>query len=111
MRVLLLMKQQINWQEPELNIRSQDLNQLGHLSWSCQEGGQGLDERKSQKTLEIHNWTQTGKGTYIWTLCQKNEGSVKIKQRPVKMGGRTTYWTLPPKMTPSRNGVDRRPNL
>jgi hypothetical protein len=28
MRVLLVMKQQINWQEQDLNIRSQDLNQL-----------------------------------------------------------------------------------
>jgi hypothetical protein len=38
--------------------------------WSCQESGQGLDEKKSQKTLGIHNWTQTGKGTYTWALCQ-----------------------------------------
>jgi hypothetical protein len=52
-----------------------------------------------------------GKGTYIWALCQKNEGSLKIKQRPVKMDGRTTYWTLPPKRTPFQNGVDRWPNL
>jgi hypothetical protein len=29
-------------------------------------------------------------------LCQKNEGSVDTKQRPTKMGGRITYWTLPP---------------
>jgi hypothetical protein len=28
MRVLMVMKQQINWQEQDLNIRSQDLNQL-----------------------------------------------------------------------------------
>jgi hypothetical protein len=47
--------------------------------------------------LGIHNWTQISKGSYIWALCQKNEGSVEIKQRPIKMGGRTTYWTLPPK--------------
>jgi hypothetical protein len=33
-------------------------------------------------------------------LCQKNEGSVKVKQRPVKMGGRTTYRTLSPKRAP-----------
>jgi hypothetical protein len=47
-------------------------------------------------TDRIHNWTQTGKGVYIRTLCQKNEGSVETKQRPTKMGGRITYWTLPP---------------
>jgi hypothetical protein len=66
-----------------------------------------MDEKKSQKTLGIHNWTQIGKGIYIRTLCQKNEGSAEIKQRPVKMGGRTTYWTLPPKGAPFQNGVDR----
>jgi hypothetical protein len=46
--------------------------------------GQGLDEQKSCKTSGIHNWTQTGKGTYIMTLCQKNKGSVEIKQRQIK---------------------------
>jgi hypothetical protein len=35
------------------------------------------------------------------------EGSVEIKQRPIKMGGRTTYWTLPPKRAPFQNGIDR----
>jgi hypothetical protein len=34
----------------------------------------------------IRNWTHTGKGTYTRALCQKNEGSVEIKQRPIKMG-------------------------
>jgi hypothetical protein len=31
-----------------------------------------------------------GKGIYIRTLCQKNEGSVETKKRPTKMGGRIT---------------------
>jgi hypothetical protein len=38
---------------------------------------------KPHKTMGIHNWTQTGRGTHIKTLCQKNKGSVKIKQRPL----------------------------
>jgi hypothetical protein len=42
-----------------------------------------------------------------WSLCQMNEESVEIKQRPVEMGDRTTYWTLPPKTAPFQNGVDR----
>jgi hypothetical protein len=37
--------------------------------------------------------------------------SAEIKQRPVKMGGRTTYRTLPPQRAPFQNGVDRWPNL
>jgi hypothetical protein len=53
-----------------------------------------MDEQKSQKILGIHGWTQTGNGTYTRVLCQKNEGHVAIKQRPIKMGGRTLYRTL-----------------
>jgi hypothetical protein len=56
--------------------------------------------RNHKKTLGIHNWTQTGKGTYIWALCQNNEGSVEIKQRPIKMDGRTIHRTLSPKRSP-----------
>jgi hypothetical protein len=59
----------------------------------------GLDEQKSWKTLGIRNWTQTGKGTYTRTLCLKNEESVKIKQRSIKMGGKNIYRALSPKRT------------
>jgi hypothetical protein len=62
---------------------------------------------KSQKTLGIRNWTQTGKQTYTRALCQKNEGSLKIKQRPIKMGGRTLYRTLSPKRTPFQTATNR----
>jgi hypothetical protein len=57
------------------------------------ESDQGLNKRKSKKILGILNWTQTGKRTYTRTLCQKNEGAVKIKQKPATMGGRTIYRT------------------
>jgi hypothetical protein len=50
--------------------------------------------------------TQKGKGTHTRALCQKNEGSVKIKQRPVKMGSRTTYRTLSPKRAPFQIGIN-----
>jgi hypothetical protein len=33
-----------------------------------------------KKTFGVRNWTQTGKGTYGRALCEKNTGSVKIKQ-------------------------------
>jgi hypothetical protein len=66
-----------------------------------------MDEHKSQKTLGIHNWTQTGEGTYTRALCQKNEGSVEAKQRPVKMGGRTIHRTLSPKRTHFQSWIDR----
>jgi hypothetical protein len=42
----------------------------------------------------ICNLTQGVKGTHTRALCQKNERSVKVKQRPVRMSGRTTYGTL-----------------
>jgi hypothetical protein len=51
----------------------------------------------TKKKLGIHNWTQKGEGIYIRTLCQKDGGPVEIKQRSIKMGGRITFWTLPPK--------------
>jgi hypothetical protein len=64
--------------------------------------------RNQKKTLVIHNWTYTGKGTRA--LCQKNEGSVEIKQRPTKMGGRTTYRTLSPKGHLFKLGLTDDPN-
>jgi hypothetical protein len=48
-----------------------------------------IGEHKSFKAMEIHNWTQTGKRTYITALCQKSRESVEIKQRPIKMDSRT----------------------
>jgi hypothetical protein len=55
--------------------------------------------------LGIHNWTQTGKGSYIRALYQKNEGTVEIKQMPIKMGGRTICRTLSPEITPIKTGT------
>jgi hypothetical protein len=43
------------------------------------------NRRHKKKTLGIHNWTQTSKGTYIRARCQKNEGSVQIKQKHIKI--------------------------
>jgi hypothetical protein len=54
---------------------------------------------RDHKTLRICNWT------YTRALCQKNEGSVEIKQRQTKMGGWTTYRTLSPKRAPFKIGV------
>jgi hypothetical protein len=56
--------------------------------------------------MGIHNWTQTGKGTYNRALCQKNEGSVEVKQRQIKMGGRTIYRTLSPKRAPFQTMIE-----
>jgi hypothetical protein len=89
MRGLLVMKRQISWQERDLNIRSQDLNQLATSQLELPRKRSGTGRTEITKVLGIHNWTQTGKGTYTRALCQKNEGSTEIKQRPVKMGGRT----------------------
>jgi ribonuclease HI len=60
-----------------------------------------------KKYWESTTGLKQAKGLTIWALCQKNEGSVKFKQRSIKMDGRTTYWALPPKRTPFQNGVDR----
>jgi hypothetical protein len=106
-RALLEMKRQISWQEQDLNIRSKDLNQLAasQLELPRNRSGTGLTEI-IKITLGIRNRAYTGKGTYTRALCQKNEGSVEIKQRPTEMNGRTTYRTQSPKRTPFQIGVD-----
>jgi hypothetical protein len=88
------MKQQIYWQEQDLNIRSQELNQLvaSQLEFPRERSGAGRTEiTKNNGNPQLDS---TGKGTYIRTLCQKNIGSVEIKQRPIKMDSRTIYRTL-----------------
>jgi hypothetical protein len=62
-------------------------------------------------TMGIHNWTQTGKGTYIRALCQKNKGSVEIKQRPTQMDSRTIHRTLSSKGTSFQTGIYGRSHL
>jgi hypothetical protein len=39
-------------------------------------------------------------------LCQKNKGYVEIKQRPIKIDGRTTHRALSSKGTPFQIGID-----
>jgi hypothetical protein len=46
------------------------------------------------------------KGTHIRTLCQKNKGSVEIKQRPINMDGRTIHRTLSSKGRPFQIWID-----
>jgi hypothetical protein len=75
------MKRQISWQNGVWTTVHRTSTSLRHLRWSCQESGQGLDEQKSQRTLGIHNWTESGKATYTRTLCQKNEGSVEVRDQ------------------------------
>jgi hypothetical protein len=71
-----------------------------NLVWKGGEERQqeGKKERKEDKEGLERKEEKEGrsKGIYIRPLCQKNEGSVGTKQRPTKMGGRITYWTLPP---------------
>jgi hypothetical protein len=101
------MKRQISCQERDLNIRSQDLNQLVASQLELPRKRSGTGQIEIIETLGSHNWTQTGKGTYTRSLCLKNEGSVEAKQRRIKMGDRTIYRTLSPKRTPFQTGTDR----
>jgi hypothetical protein len=51
--------------------------------------------------------------TYLYTrnLCQKNQGTVKIKQKPVAMGDRTTCGSLSPERTPFQNRINGQSHL
>jgi hypothetical protein len=66
---------------------------------------------KKKWLTKLTPWSSTGQGTYTRALCQKNEGSVEIKQRPIKMGGRTLYRTLSPKRALFQTGIDWWPHL
>jgi hypothetical protein len=57
-----------------------------------------------RRTLGILHRTEASKGIHIRTICQKNEGAVKIKQKPAAMDGRTMYRTLSPKRTSCQIG-------
>jgi hypothetical protein len=106
MRVLLEIKWHINWQEQGLNIRSQELNQLAASQlelprkWS-ESGRTEITKIIGNPQLDSNRQNDLYKG-----LCQKNEGSVEIKQRPTKMCGRTTYRTLTPKRAPFQIEID-----
>jgi hypothetical protein len=54
---------------------------------------------------------QTDKGIPTRTLCQNNQGTVKIEQKPVAMGDRTTHRILSPERTPFQNGINGKSHL
>jgi hypothetical protein len=66
---------------------------------------QGVRHR-AEGCVGFLNRTQIGKGIPTRSFCQKNQRTVQTKQKPVKVGGRTTYRTLSPESTPLQNGID-----
>jgi hypothetical protein len=60
------------------------------------------DWTKSQK-----HWESTAGLKQARIFCQKKEESIEVKQRLIKMGGRTIYRILSPKNTPFQTGIDR----
>jgi hypothetical protein len=49
----------------------------------------GTGQTEIIKNTGILNRTQPGKGTHTRTLCQKNQGTAKFKQKSVMVGSRT----------------------
>jgi hypothetical protein len=62
------------------------------LGWDCHQTLVKLTEHNRSKL--IHVWVPG------------HEGIVQNKQKPVKVGGTTTYMTLSPKRAPLENGTD-----
>jgi hypothetical protein len=106
-RVLKATKLPINWQNSGLKVRSYDLNQLAVFQQELARRFSATGQTGAIRTLEIHNRIQTGKGIPTRTLCQKNQGTVKTKQKPVTVGDRT----LSPERTPLQNGIDEESHL
>jgi hypothetical protein len=101
------MKRQISWQRTGSEHPFTGPEPAGGISVGVAKKRSGTGRTKITQTMEIYNWTKRDKRTYTRALCQKNEGSVEIKQRQTKMGGRTIYRSLPPKRTPFQTWIDR----
>jgi hypothetical protein len=80
---------------------------MQHFSKDFKEGCQGLDKKGPPKILGVLKKAQTCKAFSTRTLCQKNQGTVKTKQKLVTMGDRTTYRTLSPERTPFQHGISQ----
>jgi hypothetical protein len=77
---------------------------IGKCSFNCLEFS--LRNETHEEQIQINNECSIRMLIYL--------GPLPIERRicwPVKMGGRTTYWTLPPKRTPFQTGIYRWPNL
>jgi hypothetical protein len=85
------MKRHISWQEQDKNIRSQDLNQLAASQFELPRKRSGTGRTEIAKNIRNPQLDSKRQRSYTRVLCQKNEGSVEIKQRLIKMGGRTLY--------------------
>jgi hypothetical protein len=70
MRLLLVMKRHLSWQEQRLNIRSQDLNQLAASQLELPRKWSGIARTEITKKY----WeSTTGLRTYTRALCQRND--------------------------------------
>jgi hypothetical protein len=110
MRVLLEMKQQIYWQEQDLNIHSQDLNQpvTPQLELPRERSGTGRTEiTKNNGNSQLDSNRQRDIYQDPLPPKRRKKKSVEIKQRPIKMDSRTIYRTLSSKGTPFQIGIDR----
>jgi hypothetical protein len=69
-------------------------------------GGTEITKNNGNPQLNSKQLNSKQAKGHIRTLCQNNKGSVKIKQRPIKMDSRVIYRTLPSKGTPFETRID-----
>jgi hypothetical protein len=104
------MKLPINLQDSDLNVHKWYLNQLAAFQQELPRRLSGTGQRPSD-LLGVLNSIQTGIGTPTSTVCQRDQGTIKTKQKPVTVGDRTTYWIPSPERAPLRNGIDKYSHL
>jgi hypothetical protein len=82
MGVLLVMKKQINWQELDLNSRSQDLNQLAASQLELPRKRHRLDEQKSQqkKPWESVTGLREAKGLTLGPSARRTKDLLKLNR-------------------------------
>jgi hypothetical protein len=106
-RVLKVIKLLINWQDWDLNVLSQNLNQLAEFQQGLPRRLSGTGQTETTENIGCPSQTQTRKGFPTRTICQKNQGTVKTKQKPVTVGDRT----LSPERTPFQNEINKQSHL
>jgi hypothetical protein len=63
--------------------------------------------KRNHKHWESTTGLKQAKGLIYGPSAKRMKDLLKLNKKPIKMCGRTAYWTLPPKRTSFQNGVDK----
>jgi hypothetical protein len=103
---LRFLKGQYHYTEQCSSVESmEDIGQVVKLLDAANENLRLLLSHLQLAARNNNSLSNGGNPTRI--LCQKDRGTVNIKQKPVAMGDRTTHRTLSPERTAPQNGNNK----